>query len=1052
MPNSCSLSRTKKSQPLSVIVIKKLPFIVGVLNLTACISSQNSPESSETLERKPSSQSTSLVSSPKTEPKRQLNLTAMDNFDPLFGKFQPLDPTRVFFLSGHEEILLQEMQFSELEASKREADILRLEKEIKELPLDSPQQMQLGTQLLQLYKMQAAYLDVLGASGKKDPKYPNLLHFIKVTQSMVALHAERLIKQFPSATTTRDWKTDLYVSKLKSFDLFHWKETREFIKNEKGPGVERLKTVALLVDEIRNKQAESKLGISLTLSDVNQVPMDNLNKSIRLLLLARTNGKEPYEKTSSLLVDSARLSRNLVAISPEKNPIFISAMQLFIQSTLTQRPDDIDNKLSEMLVFFKLSDHHRIYLENIALNLRKSNPEKSIKTYDILKKMNLINQTESLKLEARKLDIALAAGKTGFLLEQWSNFSQLKNDLVPVSIEIRRTASMNLMLASWSRQGKTFAPNALALHDHFTNTYSDYQNHLEWELKTYQRLMEQKEFQVLSDRSQKRLQMEVTDEKKIQVISFAIESQINLLNIPPGPLKFDDLQLSHNETTIAQNAANLLDQQAKLLPLEPAKQKAKLERLYFLGLANKYDEAISLYKELSSTQALQPEMSQPASFLLNKFKSDNLIDFREAALRATLEANITPSLSEHRSLKNLLESTLYTAAMLFLNNKKHESAFRKFTEFQDEFPGSSKSSTALHLASLAALQIPAKDKALQVLEHLITNYPKSEYAKESRWQCAKLSEEIGQYERGGDHLMEFQKDFPGPANAKKALFLAGKLYQKASQDQKAIQAFLAASSQSGDALQKIESLQEAFLLQKQRSMWTESLTTLDQVQQIGAGIGAEKTDDIALWAKLKEIEIKIASQNQGEAEQKARKFIALEFTTPKGQQYISKGKFLVAKMDAQALRKKLGEPNLQPLVNSIYSDYKKAVELYLNVCEVPSVNWCSAAYYESGQLAQELASALTKLSSEMARAENNQQAEQITPETMTSQKLMALVHDLSLDTKAYAGRAVTALTINGTPNAIYHKKIKELESQLAKSETPFESLTSDIEQAEAIAN
>ena len=115
------------------------------------------------------------------------------------------------------------------------------------------------------------------------------------------------------------------------------------------------------------------------------------------------------------------------------------------------------------------------------------------------------------------------------------------------------------------------------------------------------------------------------------------------------------------------------------------------------------------------------------------------------------------------------------------------------------------------------------------------------------------------------------------------------------------------------------------------------------------------------------------------------------------------------------------QKELGKAVKTLSSDYDRVKSMFLASCEVPGLEWCSAGYYETARMAEEVAKNL--LAVELPPTLNPAEVNGIrTLLTQTAERLQS-------ESKNFASQAEQALS-NGAPDAETAERIRAYAQQM----------------------
>jgi tetratricopeptide (TPR) repeat protein len=930
-----------------------------------------------------------------------------------------LAPAVVFV--GRDFLVTEKLGLRPEDAVAREAEIHQLEVSLKSLPADSSQAMGVGTRLLLLYKSHAVYLEYLWAMRLSDRAYPNLAHFMKVANSMIIVHSQRLMGQFNKVTMYNEWLGDSLIARIKIGDQSAYKSAAKFVFKEKGSVSIRLRLVAiahLYLTGVKN----SAFG---TVESALALPMDAPSQSVMAMLAAEEiDGTKFPEKARQRYLESVKNSRFVMAPDGGAGPVFDRSVGRLIQIAVATQPQKIDTKLLEMLLYFKRFDYARNYSEQVALANRSANHAMSVKLYQELLTYAPATAPYAMRCQARMLDLALTAKDIPLLEQRWNDLIKSIGNYSVVGLDPRVTATQNLIRVLAERQPieANYMP-LTRLHDSFRKQFPEYAKNEEWDIALLKVLKQSKNSELLASRADSFKGTAGSSENKMHALRFAISARQRMLGLQESS-EWKPREMNANSKVTAGSYVSDLKALASGSSHPEEAERALYQAAYTSHLMKQTETSLSTTEQAFVKYPQSAQAPLAASYFIGAFGKGQDDASLERTLRLVLAHKVSPAAQEHKNPKILLEDTVFLIAKNLQKKKSFEEAAAKYAAFQEEFPSSRNAPVALKEGSESLIQAQRKDKALQLIELLVETYPNSALAMEARWKAAELALSEQQTERAADHFALFAAKHTTESISRKAWLLAGRAYEKASNVDKAIESYKSFAAQTTHITDKINGLQEAARLYLGKGAKPEATASYEQMVVLAQSAGADKNVDVGLWAQLQIVEIQIGNGQTDAGQDLAQKIIKQKPNSAEGMGHVAKAKFLLGEIEAVKVRKTIGEQNFVVGHEELMTQYQHAQELYLSVCEVPGRNWCSAAYYEAGELAKSVLDAFKKVT--WGATEPGESDPIRTSVTGYSSRLQD-------ETEVFARKMAEAYELGGAPTEAYKDKMENRTKKVTKA-------------------
>jgi hypothetical protein len=180
-------------------------------------------------------------------------------------------------------------------------------------------------------------------------------------------------------------------------------------------------------------------------------------------------------------------------------------------------------------------------------------------------------------------------------------------------------------------------------------------------------------------------------------------------------------------------------------------------------------------------------------------------------------------------------------------------------------------------------------------------------------------------------------------------------------------------------------------------------------------------DEIYLRSQIMTIQIRQGVDST--SRKTAARLLSLKPSSQEGIRLQAKAKYNLAYLDAPSVRNRnvQNERNLPLAIKNVVGDYDKTKAMFLSVCEVPGLEYCSAGYYEAARMAEEIAKML--LAVELPPTLNPTDVDGI--RAAISQN----AERLQQESKSFAAQAEQALS-SGAPDAETAERIKTYAQQV----------------------
>jgi TolA-binding protein len=911
---------------------------------------------------------------------------------------------------GRDENLTAEMNFTAQAAAARAAQIRQTESDFRLQKPGSPQALQVGTNLIRLYEEQSTYLENVRGLGMQDKSYADINHFSKTTRSKLVAVIGQVLKQFPNSELRARWKATQLISRIKIGDPTALRDALAFTRQVKGDDGKRVIIVGVAWDSMAGRK-KSAFG---SVDGVLDLEIDAQSRAAFKLFKAEGLVRSNPRAAMAAYEEAAKEGGSIRRPDGAMGPVTQRAAAKLIELSLAQRSDAVDPDLIATLQGLGLNDSARYYAEQVALRSVNKQPQRAMRAYaDILSIGEPTADLQS-RIEFRVLDIALYARDTGSAEQQWGRIKDLPGGMRVAGIEARIGKTQDLLWAEiQKRAGGENVDRFVRMHDLFTASVSSYAANEDWALRTVDALWRIKRSQDTAQRGDALASKAKRRDVKVASLRFSARARESILGVAPEPSYARRSKAAGNAEVIGAYVSTL----DKLSPLVQGHERERglYQGAYLTHQAGNVPSARKRFED--SLNALPRSKHAPGavSYLLDDAQGNKDWVYVERVARLAEAKRVTPADKRHKDLRRLIEVAVFEQATKLAADGQHEPAASKFVAFQKEFPNSKKADIALDTAAKNFVLAKKVDVAVSTMELLLSRYPKSGFAKETRWQAAELSKGLGQMLRAANHYETFAKTHKPEGRARQAWLKAAEMHKGLGRYASAIAAYEAWMVEA-PAGEKPRVARDIADMQYKYGKSTEALAAYDRVVKLS------RAADDEIYARAMMIEIYMRLSQETNARAMISRVLALKPSSEEGFKTLARAKFSLGRLEARDMREidPMREAQLKLAVEEVVRRYDRVKTLYLASCEVPGLELCSVGYYETAKLAEDVAGKLLEIE---------------LPPTLDPKEvrpIKALVDNnskrLSDESKSFAQQAEAALS-SGAPDADTADRIRNYAAQ-----------------------
>lgn len=934
------------------------------------------------------------------------------SFPPLFKA--PRNPSRVYFVdvAGADPTVLDQMNFSAQAAATRAVQMRQVEAEFKLQPQKSQQALNVGLKLIKLLEEHALYLEYLRAVGGRDSKYPDLNHYVKSARSKLVGVVDKVARSFPKNDRTLNLQATSLVSRLKSGDPTARSAALRFVGSGRSPHQLRVAFVGMLIDFDSGKSTSPFGNLDFASQNSNNNLISSASKYYMAELAA---AKKQYSQAVTLYQEALRDMDRLRRIEGKAGPLVNRVLFRLQQVLLARDKMNLDSEAIQSLQAAGAQEVARYYTEQVALNNLKSQPSRAAKLYAEVQAIGDYSKSFNSYLELRILDIYLNSRDLIMGQSQWKRIGQL-NDVLGKVVTGRVFFTQELALAQ--AQAKLDGENIarfVSLHDFFVQNYPDYAMREDWVIKVIDILAKARRAPDVALRADALVASTRDKGTLLTALRYSMRARESLLGLTAEPKLIPKRRLSADEQ-VAQAYVVTLDKMVASASGKEAEQAA-FQAAYVTHILGQESPSRQRFEAAIGKFPKSHYSRESVSYLLSDSQSAKDWVYTEKVARLAIKLKITPSSSEHKNLRVILENAVYSHAQQLSAQGKFEQAAQRYVAFQKEFPSHKNAATALDLASKNFLKAKKTDAAVTQMESLIKSYPTSGYVKETIWQAAELSKGIAQFLRAANHYESFATKYQQDGKKRNAWLASAEMHKSLGRFANAVAHYEKHLSQLSSSAEKLKVAREIADIHYKYGRSAEAIAAYERMMKF-----VTNSDD-ELYLRSQILTIQTRQGLESESRKTVARMISLKPGGQEGYKNQAKAKYTLAKMESPALRERdvQNRKDLGPAVRSLGVDYDRVKSLFLAACEVPGLEFCSSGYYETARLAEELAKNLLEL--ELPPTLNPAEVNGIRSSiSQTAERLQA-------DAKSFAAQAEQALS-NGAPDAETAERIRNYAQQM----------------------
>ncbi len=934
------------------------------------------------------------------------------SFPPLFKA--PLNPTQVHFLDsvGGDASVLDGFNASAQAAATRAVQIKQVEAELKLQPPKSQQALNIALKLARLLEEQSLYVELLRATGAQDSKYPDLNHYTKSRRSQLVNVIDNINKTFPKNEKALSLRATQLVSRLKSGDPTARDEALRFVGSGRTSDQQRVALVAILSDYESGRSSSPFGNLEFASQNSNE---PTARASFRYYAGEAAFAKKQYSQASTLYQEALKDMGRLKRVDGKAGPLLVRVLFRLHQASLLRDSNNVDGEAVQSMQAAGALDVARFYSEQVALNNLQKQPGRAAKIYSDIQNLGDYSNSFNAYLELRILDIHLAARDLIMGQAQWQRIGNL-NDVLRESIPGRIFYTQDLALAQAQSKldGESIA-RFVSLHDFFVKNYEAYAAREDWAIKVIEILWKAKRASDVAARADALAGSTKNKDILLSALRFSLRARESILGFGPEP-KFIRNKKLGGDDQVAQAYVVTLDKMSTAVAGSELEQSV-FQAAYVTQILGQESPARQRFEAAIIKFARSRFAGESVSYLLEgaELKKDWL--YVEKIARLTMKLKIVPAKAIHRNLRVILENAVYSHAQQLSAQGQFEASANRFVAFQQEFSKHQNAATALDLASKNFLQAKKTDSAVTQMEALLKNYPSSGYVKETTWQAAELSRGIAQFLRAAKHYEDFARKYSQDGAKRSAWLKSAEMHKSLGRFANAVSHYENYLGQVSGAAEKLKIAREIADIHFKFGRPAEAVAAYERMMKFVSN----SDDELYLRAQ-----ILVVQSRQGfepAARKTAARMLSLKPSSQDGFRHQAKAKFTMARLDSPGVRDRniQNQKELGKAVKTLSSDYDRVKSMFLASCEVPGLEWCSAGYYETARMAEEVAKNL--LAVELPPTLNPAEVNGIrTLLTQTAERLQS-------ESKNFASQAEQALS-NGAPDAETAERIRAYAQQM----------------------
>lgn len=897
-------------------------------------------------------------------------------------------------------------------AATRAVQIKQVEAEYKLQPQTSQQSLNVGLRLVRLYEEQAMYIEYLRATGQTDSRYPDVLHFVKSARSQVVNAINVLTKNFPKNEKVIALRSSQLISRLKAGDQTARAEALRFVGQNRTPEQQGVAIVGIILDYEANRVPSSFGNLEFA---ANHTTDPSGRAAFRYQSGEMAMSKKQYGQAAAFYQECLRDLGRFKRPDGKAGPLLTKVLLRLIQAALTRDAMNVDSEVTGSMQSAGAIDFARYYSELVALNNIAKQPGRASKIYADIQGLGEYSKSFGALLELRILDIHLGARDLIAGQAQWQRVAK-SGDLLGQQILPRIFYTQNLALtqAQAKLDGESVA-RFVSLHDFFVENSNEYSAREDWSLKVIELLWRSRRAADVAARADALAGQTKNRDVLLSSLRYSLRARESLLGITAEPKLVKNRKLSGNQE-IADAYVVTLD---KLRPVVNGNEleQAVFQAAYITHLTGQDNQGKQRFEGAITKFPRSPYSGESVSYLLEISELAKNWPYVEKIARLALKLKTVPAKPQHKNLQVIIENAVYSHAQQLSAQGQFEAAGNRFVAFQREFPKHKNAATALDLASRNFLQAKRTEMAVTQMEALLKTYPTSGYVKETLWQAGELSRGIAQFLRAAKHYEEFAKKYPQDGVKRSAWLKSAEMHKSLGRFANAVSHYENYLAQLTAPSEKLKIAREIADTHFKFGRPAEAIAAYERMMKYVSS----PDDEIYLRSQ-----IMILQSRQGvdsNSRKTAARLLSLKPSSQEGMRLQAKAKYNLAYMDAPSVRNRniQNERNLSQALKTVIGDYDRTKALFLAVCEVPGLEFCSAGYYEAARMAEEVAKML--LAIELPPTLNPAEVDGI--RSAISQN----AERLQQESKSFAAQAEQALS-SGAPDAETAERIKTYAQQV----------------------
>jgi TolA-binding protein len=931
------------------------------------------------------------------------------SFPPLFK--QPANPSSVYF-SDAVGSDFDSLTLTAQAAATRAVQIKQVEAEYKLQPPKSQQALNLGLKLVKLFEEQALYVEYLRATGGTDSRYPDVLHFARSARSLLVNMIDNLAKSFPKNDRVIPLRTLQLISRLKMGDPTSREEALRFVGQNRTSAQQSVALVGIILDYESGKTSSSFGNLEFAANNSQDA---SGRAAFRYLMAEAAMSRKQYAQAAALYQESLKDLGRFKRGDGKSGPLVGRILFRLNQATLLKDSLNIDNDVVQAMQGAGAIDVARFYGETIALNNIAKQPGRAAKIYVDVQSLGEYSNSFNAYLELRVLDIHLSAKDLISAQSQWQRVFKTP-DALKAQIPGRIFYTQNLAHAQAQAKldGESIA-RFVSLHDFFVQNSTDYASREDWTLKVIELLWRSKRAGDVATRADALAGQTKNRDVLLSALRFSLRARESMLSISAEPKFVRNRKLSGDDQ-IAQAYVVTLDKM-KTAVTGPELEQSVYQAAYITHLIGQENPGRQRFEEAMSKYSRSRHAGEAVSYLFETAESKKDWPYVEKIARLAIKEKILPSKANYRNLQVILENAVYSHAQQLAAQGQYEAAANRFVAFQKEFPKHQNAATALDLAARNFLQAKKTDAAVTQMELLLKSYPTSGYVKETTWQAAELSRGIAQFLRAAKHYEDFARKYQQDGIKRTAWLKSAEMHKSLGRFANAVAHYENYLAQLTSPAEKLKIAKEIADTHFKFGRPAEAIAAYERMMKFVTSAD----DEIYLRSQILVIQLR---QGVEPASRKtAARMLSLKPSSQEGYRLQAKAKYSIAYLDAPSIRNRniQNQKNLPAAIKSVVAEYDKTKALFLASCEVPGLEYCSAGYYETARMAEEVAKNL--LAVELPPTLN--------PADVSSIRAMITQNSerLQQESKSFAAQAEQALS-TGAPDAETAERIRTYSQQV----------------------